>query len=278
MLFNPTRAPSEPYGDVANQVKMTAHVIVFAISSLMAGTSVQAADVATMSPVAPQTSVQWRSDGTSTEIRVLEGSAQITSVVPEISRRSANPDQQPDSDLHPLWHSHGTWVTDIGTLLYNDWDRDGYYTGISLSIDADSEYQHQTVFAVIDITLADGTREHLFTTQAFDLYHHSIGDRYQANIELVRNYPAGHYDLIIDLVDAHDYRILDTVDAFLFRNLSQLPLESENLDVVIDTSPTVTPQPPNDDIRVEEYTGSTGWWTLFLALVAVSWRQRSRLQ
>jgi hypothetical protein len=169
---------------------------------------------------------------------------------------------------HVLWLDGGIWITDVGTLLYIDNDQDGYFSGFSLTIDADTEYSHADVYATIDIERSRGERERLHTTGTFSIYGNSLTDEYRIDIELVRNYPIGDYDLFIDLVDANNHAVVDSVGAYDFSNLSRLPLESEELD---DDPAPFEPATPvhipviNTDIRVVEYSGANSIW-LLLAL------------
>jgi len=172
---------------------------------------------------------------------------------------------------HPDWLiSDGAWITDIGTRLYRDGDQDGYFAGFSLTIDADTDYDFSEVHAIIDIRRPLGQREFLHETSSFSLYGYSFTDEYRVEIDLVQNYPAGEFDLFIDLVDSSSLRVLDSVSAKEFSNLSALPLESEDFDTQPHlqigpphqiTSPQLLPQ--NDDVRVVEYAGSSGFILLF---------------
>ena len=184
---------------------------------------------------------------------------------------------------HAHYLDDGAWVNDIGTLLYHDDDGDGYFSGLSLSIDADSEYASYNVYAIIEITgVSDNSTgyqtELLHTTLPFHVYGRSASDEYRVDIDLVRNYSPGIYDLQVLLVDAHDNRILDVVDAFDFRNLRSLPLESSDNQSIAPPA-TVPPQnAPNDDIVVTEYAGSSGTAFVLLLMMGVLFRLRTRRQ
>jgi hypothetical protein len=174
-------------------------------------------------------------------------------------------------DSYPLtWYVQDTWITDVGTLLYGDEDNDGYYTGLSLSLDADTRYTDIDVYTTIDLQRIPGTRERLHTSGLFTLSGDSLNDEYRIDIDLLRNYPIGSYDLYIDLYDAHDHRMLDGIDASHFSNLAALPLESEDFDSIayLGSHPDIHPvrEPPvrSDDIRVQEYAGSAGWITTLI--------------
>lgn len=193
-----------------------------------------------------------------------------------VSANSTSKTAIQDISAHQIvWFDSDTWISDIGTLLFRDQDRDGYFSGFSLSVDVDTHYKQAEVYLAIGIQRAIGQPERLHTTQTFKVYGHSLADEYRIDIDLLSNYPAGDYDLNIDLHDAFDHRILDSVSAAEFSNLFRLPLESEDMDFLHDSGDFTDAtdhhdpaQPANHDIRVVEYTGSSGL-VFLLALVAL---------
>ncbi|MFK7997844.1 MAG: choice-of-anchor H family protein [Granulosicoccus sp.] len=184
-----------------------------------------------------------------------------------VSRASETTTMSTADDRHIIHLSDKAWINDVGSLLYSDPDGDGYFAGLSLSIDADSSYHHYSVYAIIDIVNELNEAEHLYTTLPFDVYELSVADEYRIDIDLIQNYSPGIYDLQVALVDANDNRLLDQVNANDFRNLRSLPLESEDnetIDIPVVDRPI---NPSNDDIRVTEYAGSTGIGVLGFLLV-----------
>ncbi|MFK7856929.1 MAG: choice-of-anchor H family protein [Granulosicoccus sp.] len=185
-----------------------------------------------------------------------------------------------DVSAHQIvWFDSDTWISDIGTLLFRDEDRDGYFSGFSLSIDVDTHFKQAEVYLSIGIQRAIGQPERLHTTQSFNIYGHSLADEYRIDIDLLSNYPAGDYDLNIDLHDAFDHRILDSVSAADFSNLFRLPLESEDMDIDYGSGDYTdgsdhheSVQPANHDIRVVEYTGSSGLFFLLMLIALVTIR------
>lgn len=163
---------------------------------------------------------------------------------------------------HHPWQDDIAWISSIGTLLHDDADTDGYYNGFSLTVDADSAYQHIDVYLTIDVQLGGQHRERLHSGSDFTLYRQSLTDGYRIDIDLLRNYPAGHYDLWVELHDAYDHRTLDTVGADDFNNLYSLPLESRDMDYL--PANLQAPRPANDDIAVTEHAGSAGFAMLIL--------------
>ena len=165
------------------------------------------------------------------------------------------------------------WLNEVGTLLFNDSDGDGYFSGLSLSLDVDSDFSSVDVFATIDIQSALSPNgffnERLHTTQTFTVYGRSLSDEYRVDIDLISNYSPDIYDLQITLVDAYSHEILDRVDAQDFRNLSSLSLESQdNEDVFVPVNNRPV-RPGNDSVRVEEFAGSGGPALLATFLLAL---------
>jgi len=150
-----------------------------------------------------------------------------------------------------LFFGDDIWITAISTLLYADSDLDGYFSAFSLSVDADTHYSQADVYINIDIQRTDGLRERLHSTDSFNIYGNSLTDEYRIEIELLRNYPIGNYDLFVDLVNAN--------------NNDGLPLESDDFD--INPAPGVSSAPilgptTNSDIRVVEHSGASSLWLL----------------
>ena len=166
------------------------------------------------------------------------------------------------------------WINSVGTLLYSDPDLDGFFSGISLSIDADTRFQSLELFATIDIIDELNVTERLLTTRPFHIYERRLSDEHRVDIDLVQNFFPGDYDLLISIVEEGNNRILDSVSARDFRNLRALPLESEDNDSSTVTPINNRPQPSNDDIRVTEFAGGTGFGLIagFMLIGALRFR------
>jgi len=130
------------------------------------------------------------------------------------------------------WHNSKErpqiWISDIGTLLFNDFDYDGYHSGFSISIDVDSEFGDTEVYAKVYLESELEPLKLLHKTGRFSVYGTTVGDEYRLDTELRNNFPQGDYDLTVDIHDAWTDRLLDTASSRGFANLRQLPLESED--------------------------------------------------
>ncbi|ASJ75080.1 choice-of-anchor H family protein [Granulosicoccus antarcticus] len=207
----------------------------------------------------------------------------LASALPDIERQDPallllQDAASPKTDLrNALWFDDDAWITELGTLLYNDEDRDGYHSSISLTIDADTVSNYMEVYVTIDLQRIPGTRERLHTSDNFSIYQSSLSDEYQIDFDLLQNYPAGFYNLFIELHDAYDQSVLDRVSATDFSNLSRLPLESEDLDYVYDPAPYEPQHPPaNDDVYATEYAGSAGFLTILCLTLVLGVRRGMR--
>jgi len=143
-------------------------------------------------------------------------------------------------------HPPDVWTVAVGTLLFNDHDHDGYFAGLSLTLDVDVSYGHTDIYAAIYMQHPAAPATLLHTTGTFSIYEDSASDEYRIDVELIRNYLPAHYDVHIDIHDAWSNQIVDSVSAHGFTNLRGLPLESE------------PPRHLHDDILVTEYTGQLG--------------------
>lgn len=146
------------------------------------------------------------------------------------------------------------WIADIGTLLFDDADGDGYHSGFSVTIDVDSEFGDTEVYAKIYLEPANEATILLHETGNFTVYGSILGDEYRVDSELRSNYAANNYSVAIDIHDAWSDELLDSATARGFENLSQLPLESSNnnLSLFGDTDQEYVGEA---DVVVTEYAG-----------------------
>lgn len=121
-------------------------------------------------------------------------------------------------------------IVSVGSSIYSDFDRDGFFTNFSLSFDADVRFGDEWVYARIFLRASGSDYLFFHTSDAFEIYESSSFDEYRLESELVSNYPAGYYDVRIELRDAFNDRLLDIVDASTHPTLFALPLESRDSD------------------------------------------------
>lgn len=130
---------------------------------------------------------------------------------------------------HQTQNRPQVWINNIGTLLFDDHDGDGYHSGFSVTMDVDSEFGDTEVYAKIYLEPSGMSSVLLHTTERFSIYGTTIGDEYRVDTELRNNYEADTYNVSIDIHDAWSDVLLDTANERGFTNLRQLPLESSDL-------------------------------------------------
>jgi len=140
------------------------------------------------------------------------------------------------------------WFYSADVLLFNDHDDDGYYHGIDLLFDADTYFISADVYAVVYLSYEGGPWNEYAATEIFTLYGTESDDEFNIVTELLSGYPAGSYDLLIELLS----------------ELAFLPLEDADRDVVI----------VPDIIVVEDHHhhgggAVDGWLILMLGLAAL---------
>ena len=154
------------------------------------------------------------------------------------------------------------WVYEADVILFSDDDRDGYYYGIDLLIDADTIYSVADVYAVVYLSLEGGPWTEYAATEDFTLFGASGDDAYVLVTELMSGYPRGSYDLLIELFDAWDGSFLASLGPEDSSELAYLPLEDFDRD-----TPQVTISHGHSG------GGAIGFWSL-LPLLAFALRLR----
>jgi len=127
------------------------------------------------------------------------------------------------------------YIFSVGSTVYSDADRDGFFTRFSLRFDADVSYGEEFIFARILLRTNDSDYELFHTSRVFQIYEGLSSDEYELDTRLISNYPAGFYDVRIEVREAGSSQLLDVVDASTHRTLSRLPLESSDLNGIVGT-------------------------------------------
>lgn len=163
------------------------------------------------------------------------------------------------SDYVGLLSDPNFWFYDVDVALFSDFDRDGYYFGVDLEFDADTNYTFADVYAVLYLSYEYGPWNLYAETENFTLFGTSSTDDYRVETELVSGYLTGSYDILIELYDAHTNAFLTSIGPEESVELSLLPLEDSTRD---STGGGET------QVVVNSGGGSFGW-LLLLGLLAV---------
>lgn len=155
------------------------------------------------------------------------------------------------------------WFYDAYVDLYADIDRDGFFSGIELTFDADTIYAIADVYAVVYLSYELGPWNEYAVTEDFTILGASGTDEYFIETDLVAGYPTGDYDILIELFDAFDNSFVASIGPEDTSELAILPLEDMNRDALETTQ-----------IVVNSSGGGSFSWLLLLGLgVAVRARR-----
>lgn len=157
------------------------------------------------------------------------------------------------------------WIFDADVIVFGDDDNDGYFFGIDLEFDADTVFSSAVVYAALYLSLEGGPWNEYAVTEDF-LIEGAVGrDAYGVVTELQSGYPAGDYDLLIELYDADTGEFLTDFGPESSSALSLLPLEDFNRDA------------PGFDSRVTISRGGGGGSLQLVSLLALLtlWVSRS---
>lgn len=145
------------------------------------------------------------------------------------------------------------WFYDADVILFGDDDQDGYFYGIDLLFDADTVYADVAVYAVVLLSFEGGPWNEYAVTDDFFIDGAVSDDEYVVVTELESGYPAGSYDMLIELYDAVDGSFLADLGPEGSSELSYLPLEDFQRD-----------EPYVDNIVVVGHGGGNGFGLLML--------------
>ena len=127
-------------------------------------------------------------------------------------------------------NSYDITLYDVSTDLLNDYDYDGFYHRISVSIDADTVFDTSYVYAVLYLSYEGGPWNHYATSDNYHIYRDSAADSFTIETELADGYPPGYYDVRVELYDADTGQWLSTSGPYDDQSLSALPLEDSYYD------------------------------------------------
>lgn len=158
------------------------------------------------------------------------------------------------------------WIFDADVELFSDFDRDGYYYGIDLLFDVDTNFVVADVYAVVYLSLELGPWNEYAATDNFTIAGATGDDEYVVVSELVSGYPTGDYDILIEVFDALDGSFVASFGPEDTSELALLPIEDAGRDAPIDTI-----------IVVESGGGGSPGWLLLLGLLGIAGARISRL-
>jgi hypothetical protein len=158
-----------------------------------------------------------------------------------------------------------SWVYDATTDVFADRDADGYFRYLRVRFDADTVYAESWVYAEIYLSADGNSWEHLYSTQDFAIWGSDPDDDYEVETELVSGYPAGLYDVLIEIYDADSGLLVDEFGPNESPEFSLLPLEDATRDGL---------PPPPPVVIVEDGGGGAVSWLGLLGLLGVATLRR----
>ena len=121
-------------------------------------------------------------------------------------------------------------IYDAFTTLISDFDHDGFYHRFSVAIDADTIYSTSWVYAKLYLSYEGGPWNYYATSDDFHIHGDSELDIHVVETELAEGFPAGYYDILIELYDAEYGDLLHSYGPYDDDSLSTLPLEDSVYD------------------------------------------------
>ena len=125
------------------------------------------------------------------------------------------------------------WVYSVDVELFNDEDRDGYFHGIDVLFDVDTIYGIADVYAVAYLSYEGGPWNEYAVSEDFTLFGTTSTDDYVLVTELLDGYPAGSYDLLIEIYEADTGIFVAAAGPDESLELFDLPLEDANRDIPV---------------------------------------------
>ncbi len=152
----------------------------------------------------------------------------------------------------------GFIVYDGFTEIYFDDDADGFFYGLDVFFDVDTDFSSAFVYAALYLSLDGGPWELYYTTDDFEINGAIADDEYLVQTELFDGYPTGYYDVLIEIYDADFGDFVAEFGPADSAALGLLPLEDQLKD---------TPVVAGDGVVVVETAGGGGALGPSLALL-----------
>jgi hypothetical protein len=121
-------------------------------------------------------------------------------------------------------------IYDATTTLISDFDNDGFYHRFSVEIDADTIYSESWVFAELYLSYEGGPWNYYAISDDYPIHGDSDLDVFVIETELAEGFPAGYYDIRIELYDAESGDWVQSYGPYDDGSLSTLPLEDSVYD------------------------------------------------
>jgi hypothetical protein len=154
-------------------------------------------------------------------------------------------------------------IYDASTTLISDFDDDGFYHRFSVGIDVDTISSTSWVYAKLYLSYEGGPWNYYASSDDFHIHGDSELDIYVVETELAEGFPAGYYDIRIELYDAEYGDWLLSYGPYDDGSLSALPLEDSVYDDVYYSSGYTT------EVIVAGHGGVSVWLLAVFGFIGV---------
>jgi hypothetical protein len=127
-------------------------------------------------------------------------------------------------------HTNDYSIYNASSDLISDFDYDGFYHRFRVTMDADTIYASAHVYARLYLSYEGGPWNYYASSNTYHINGDSSLDSFAIETELTDGYPAGYYDIRIELYDADYDDFLLAYGPYDDASLSALPLEDSYRD------------------------------------------------
>lgn len=174
------------------------------------------------------------------------------------------------TDTKTFSYSYSTDYTlyDATTDLISDFDYDGFYHRFNVAIDADTVFDTSLIYVRLYLSYEGGPWNHYASSNDYLIHGDSADDTFIIETELADGFPAGYYDVRIELYDAYTHEWLLSYGPYNDDSLSALPLEDNYYDDGYDNYGF-----PIETQVVFSGNGSMGWLLLLIPAFLITARR-----
>ena len=123
-------------------------------------------------------------------------------------------------------YTHGLWVFDLYIDLTTDIDFDGHYSSFTVSLDIESNFSPQTVYAVFYLRQNNDLWLEYAASNNFVVSDSGPQDAIFIESNLDAGYPSGYYDHYVEIYDAYDNSLLLSYGPDQSSHVYNIPFES----------------------------------------------------
>ena len=154
----------------------------------------------------------------------------------------------------------GFYVYDAFAEIFFDEDGDGFYYGLDVFFDVDTDFAAANVYAALYLSRNGGPWELYFETADFTINGAVADDEFVVETELFEGYATDYYDVLVEIYDADFGDFVAEFGPADTSSLSVLPLEDQLKDTPVFVG--------NGFVQVSGGGGALGGTLLIMGLLA----------